>query len=114
MLATFLAGVVAIFSTQLALPCALMAHAVLTYMIVVPSFFATVPFASVFVPSFTLFWVCMLYAGIAALLYWFGKRKSESTSVTSEWTIEDEEKAGGSHSEPPASPDQSQVPFIVR
>jgi hypothetical protein len=84
-----------------------LAHLVLSYIVTVASFFATVPFASVFVPTFTLPWVFILYAVIGTVFMWLSKRKDEGKSETSDWTIEEEKERPGreqSHLPGPTEP----------
>ena len=90
MLATFLAGAVALFSTTLALPFSFVAHGVLTYVISVATYFATIPFASISVSTFTLPWVFVLYGVIAGMLLWHSKRNNDTNFGIAKWTIEEE------------------------
>ena len=92
MLATFLAGVIALFSVTLATPFAFVAHGVLTYIISVATYFATIPFASVTVTSFTLPWVFLLYGVITGMLIWHTKRDANTNIGTAAWTIEEEKE----------------------
>ena len=112
MLTTFVAGVVALVSTPLALPFAFLAHGVLTYIVAMANFFANIPFASVFVPTFTLPWVFILYAVIAAALLWFSRNKSENKSETRDWTIEEEKEMPGRATS--ALPGQAEPPIFFR
>ena len=105
MLATFLAGVVALFSINLAIPFAFVAHAVLTYIITLATFFATLPFASVSVPVFTLPFVFILYGVMAGILLWHSRRGISIGSSTAGWIIEEEKELSNfdsSHILPPA------------
>ena len=112
MLTTFVAGVVALMSVTLALPFAFLAHGVLSYIVAIATFFANIPFASVFVPTFTLSWVFILYAFIGAALMWFSRKKSDNKSETRDWTIEEEKEMPGRAAS--ALPGQSEVPIIFR
>ncbi len=114
MLATFLAGVVALFSTQLAIPFAFAAHLALSYITTIATYFATVPFASVGIATFTLPWVFVLYALIAVVLYWLSKKskRDASKSETSDWTVEEEKEPVGRAQG--ALPTGLDIPIIFR
>ena len=112
MLATFLAGVVALFSTTLATPFAVVAHVVLTYITTLATYFATIPFASVSVTTFTLPWVFVLYGVIATTLLWFSRRKGNDTNETADWTIEEENEIPDK--EQRSLSGKPKVPIIVR
>jgi len=77
MLFTFIAGLVALVSSELALLVAIPAHWSLTYIIVVAEWFATWRYAAVLVPSFSFWWVVVSYVAMAALLYWLQHRPSQ-------------------------------------
>jgi competence protein ComEC len=90
MLTTFGAGVLAIVSPVIAIPFAFLAHLSLSYIIVVATWFASLPFATVAVPVFSVWWVPVLYllmfAGWALL-----QKLREKPSSFSDWTIEEED-----------------------
>ena len=91
MLATFLMVVVSYVSVTLAIPLVWLAYVSLTYIVVVPSFFAKLPFASFAVPAFP-FWVVI----ISYLLLGYGVyRFYKPNDPLKGWTIEEE-------GEPPA------------
>lgn len=112
MLTTFLAGAIALFSTTLALPFSFIAHGVLTYIISIATYFATIPFASVTVTSFTLPWVFVLYGAIAGMILWHSKRNIDTNLGTAEWTVEEEKEIPGK--EQRSLPGKTEVPTIFR
>jgi competence protein ComEC len=69
MLATFLAGLVALISTGLALPFAYLAYGILTYIIVIATWFAGLPFAALVIPVFPFFLVPVVYGLVGYILY---------------------------------------------
>jgi membrane protein implicated in regulation of membrane protease activity len=103
---------VALISTPLALPFAFLAHGVLSYIVAVATFFADIPFASVFVPTFTLPWVFILYALIGTALLWFSRNRDKSKSEVSDWTIEEEKEMPGRAAS--TLPGQSEPPIFFR
>ena len=106
MLATFLAGTIGLVSTTLALPFAFSAHVVLTYIIQIALFFSALPFASFVTPPFPVYGVGVLYVLIGLLLWKLQPRQALTIDPLDDWTIEEEqEKTGGSRSEPPAPTD---------
>ncbi len=112
MLATFVAGLGALVSIPLALPFAFLAHGVLSYIVAVATFFADIPFASVFVPTFTLLWVFILYTVIGATFMWFSRHRDKSKSEVSDWTIEEEKEMPGRATS--ALPGQAEPPIFFR
>ncbi len=94
MLLTFLTGLVAFLSTTLALPLAYLAHLSLTYIISLATWFASLPFASIAVPSFPFWLVPISYLCILYLIYRFRNENEETTNEIDEelldWVIEDE------------------------
>ncbi len=105
MLSTFVAGVLGIVSTTLALPFAFVAHLVLSYIIGVALFFSSLPFASFVVPPFPAWGVFALY-GVIGFLVWklaIVARSVEGNPLDG-WTIEEEiEKADETLNVSPAS-----------
>lgn len=69
MLLVFLSGMLGFLSAFVALPVAYLAHLLLTYMISVVEFFASLPLSSVVVPSFSIWWVGVSYTILGILLY---------------------------------------------
>ncbi len=107
MLATFMAGVISLISTTLALPFAFLAHVVLSYIIQVALFFASLPFASFVIPSFPVYGMFALYL-VLGIFVWRLRPKSQAISVNplDRWVIEEEkERTGDSLREPPANTD---------
>lgn len=94
MLLTFLTGVVGYLSMTLALPVAFLAHSSLTYIILVASWFAALPFASFLIPSFPFWLVPVVYLAIFYLVYRYRKLvtavRADSIMDLSDWTIEEE------------------------
>jgi competence protein ComEC len=92
MLATFLAGVVALISLPLATPIAFVAHSILLYITSVATFFATIPFATVGISAVTVPWVFVLYAAMAGTLLWLTYKTQGAPALTKDWTIEEEKE----------------------
>lgn len=92
MLFTFLAGVVALLSTVLALPFSFIATLLLKYIILMATWWGSLPFSSVLVPVISPMVLFLLYA-ILALSYWFINRKLQARDevvILPDWTIEEE------------------------
>jgi competence protein ComEC len=87
MLATFLMVVTGLVWSVLSLPLVWLAYGALTYIVMVPTFFASLPFASFVVPSFP-FWVVVLSYGVIGYGLYRLYRPSE---LLQGWVIEDEE-----------------------
>jgi competence protein ComEC len=113
MLATFLAGAIAIVSPILALPFAFIAHVVLSYIIQVALFFSALPFASIVTPPLPAYGVGILYVTLGLLVWKLQPRqKAIDVSSVADWIIEEEtEKADSSQSEPPAP---ASIPIFFR
>lgn len=107
MLGTFLAGMIATVSPLVAVPFAFTAHLSLSYIIIVATWFASLPFSAVSVPVFDAPFVFVLYAVFLAC-YVYVARTSSPGSMLDGWVIEEEvgvkEKVGGSLREPPTTP----------
>jgi len=94
MLLTFITGIVGWLSFTLALPLAFLAHLSLSYIILVPSWFASLPYASFAVPAFPFWLVPLSYGFIFYLIYRY--RNLTSTITVSApldlagWIIEEE------------------------
>ncbi len=71
MLASFLAGVVSLLGTVVALPFSVAAHLLLSYMLLVVEWFAQIPLAAVTVGGVPLWVALALYAGIAYVTWCF-------------------------------------------
>lgn len=110
MLLTFVTGLVGLLSLTLATPLAYLTYLSLSYILLVATFFAALPFASYVVPAFP-FWVVLLgYGLLAGGLWWLYQRSTNfpENHNLSGWLIEDESelsksvsKAGDSVNEPP-------------
>lgn len=93
MLGTFLTGIVALMSLPLALPCAMVTYGLLTYIIVIATFFAGLPFAALTVPEFPFIVVVLMYLILGYGLY---RRQQRNIPVPTlhlptsprEWTVE--------------------------
>lgn len=95
MLLTFITGVLALVSPALATLLSYPATLVLTYVIELARFFASVPYAAVPVPQFSFLWVLVAYVFLGYGVYRFTTAKSMDTPVGSEdaysdWLIEEE------------------------
>ncbi len=94
MLLTFFTGMLGLFSSSLALPIAYLTHLSLSYILVVASWFAALPFASYVVPPFP-FWVMILAYAILGFVIWKlitlkREEKHDEHLALDGWTIEDE------------------------
>ena len=92
MLLTFITGVLGSVSATLALPLAYSSYLILTYIISVATWFASLSFASISVVAFPFYFVPLAYGGIALVFYWFYWRHSSMNVVSlpssiSQWTI---------------------------
>lgn len=72
MLASFMTGLFGFFSYTIALPFGFIAHLMLSYILGVIHFFASLPFASVTIKQFPLFGTIILYI---LIFYWVFKKK---------------------------------------
>lgn len=88
MLLTFLAGMVAMVSTFLGSIIAYGAYLSLSYILVVATVSAALPFAALTVPPFPFWLVPVAYVGGAALLWWVTKPRD--TPSLPDWHIEEE------------------------
>jgi competence protein ComEC len=110
MLLTFFTGILALFIP--ALPVAFLAHLSLSYIVVVATWFATLPFAAVTIPTFPPIAVFLSYAGIALFVWWL-KRAPASSNEFKDWVIEEESdtKVGEELRSSPTKPD---LPIFFR
>lgn len=106
MLLTFLVVVASVVSSTLATLFSYVAYAALSYIIIVPTWFAALPFASFMVPAFPFVFVLVAYALIA----FAGYRFTRVSDPLAGWTIED--AAEVSHKETPAR--ESETPVFFR
>lgn len=94
MLLTFITGIVGLVSTSAALPIAYMTHASLSYIIIVATWFAALPFASFVVPPFPFVLMVMMYVGLGYVLWrWLQELSVEEAKETvtvavEDWTVE--------------------------
>jgi competence protein ComEC len=103
MLLTFCTGMIGFVSTSLAEIVAYPTYLTLSYIIYIADWFASVPFASFIVPTFSFWWVVGVYVCFASVWYWYmrvyrpgyvQKLYEERDSVTPQvraWTIVEEE-----------------------
>lgn len=112
MLLTFAAGVVGLLLPAAAVPVGFLANLILEYIIIIATWFAKVPFASVAVPAFPVWGIGILYAVIIGFLWWYTKVRQSRNEFDS-WTIEIEEdtKIGMS---PGDTPTQINTPIFFR
>lgn len=87
MLATFLMVLLGLVSAALATPLVWLSYASLTYIIVVPSFFASLPFAAFAVPAFPFYLVVLAYGVLLFVLHW----RHKELDPLGDWIIVDEE-----------------------
>ena len=83
MLFIFLAGAVGMFVQMLAVPFALAAHILLSYIVFVAEWFAALPLASFPVPAFPFWVVVLAYAALALFLWKFFQSENSMGSGTS-------------------------------
>jgi hypothetical protein len=82
MLAVFLTGSIGFISTFISQFCGWIAHILLTYELFIVEKFADIPFASLTIPQFSIWWVVGFYA-IFMIIYVFVKFKySRSKPLT--------------------------------
>jgi len=94
MLLTFFSGILGLFSIGLSLPVAYLTHLSLSYILVVATWFATLPFAAYVVPPFP-FWVMVFAYAVLGFTIWKiiikkQKEKHDEQVTLYGWTIEDE------------------------
>jgi competence protein ComEC len=101
MLLTFITGVVTLLVPALALPFAFLAYYALSYIMVLATWFASWPGASVAIPPVPWYIVPVLYLAIAGGVYYFWRRSAakptlalpaRTTRDTMNWTIEVEDE----------------------
>ncbi len=111
MLLTFISGMVGLLSTTLGTMVGLSAYVSLGYIIAIPTFFASAPFAALTIPTFPFWVAALMYALLGYGIYRWFKRGDETkeeqklASEFDEWTIEEEiekspeaQSASGDHS----------------
>jgi competence protein ComEC len=104
MLSTFITGVISLISTPLALPCAFIAHLSLSYVVLIATWFASLPFSAVTVSYFPISAFMILYAIIIVGVWWLYREK-RAPDMLDGWIIEEEkEKAGAAQSASPTNP----------
>lgn len=82
MLLTFITGILAFVSVDIASVVAVPAHVSLLYIIECARFFAGVPYASVAAPPFSVYWLFASYIFLGALWYMFTKKLKVKSSFT--------------------------------
>ena len=93
MLATFITGVLGLLSPILASVAGVFAYLTLTYIIVIATWFATLPFAAFVVPALPFFIVPIVYVVIGYIVYKLITRdqtKEIALPEMSEWTVVEE------------------------
>ena len=90
MLLTFLTGLIGFLSPTLAMPLAYLTNLSLNYIINIASFFSTLPYASVSVPPFPLWFMFLLYGLLAVVIWHVYKREINKDSLL-DWKVVDEE-----------------------
>jgi hypothetical protein len=100
MLSTFIAGVITLIFPPFALPAAFIAHLCLSYIVLMATWFAALPFSSLSISYFPLSFFFILYGIIIGSVWWWRKDKKEPDPLVG-WVIEEEkEKIGEAHSTP--------------
>jgi competence protein ComEC len=122
MLLTFFTGVIGLFSSALALPVAYLTHLSLSYILVVATWFAALPFAAYVLPPFP-FWIMILaYVALGFIIWKIVARKRDEKQdehiALEGWTIEDEinkkEMAELSQGDNSAEDNSATVPIFFR
>ena len=90
MLLTFIAGMVGLISSTLALPAAFLAYLSLAYIITIATTAAALPFALVAVPYFPVSFVFIFYAVLGIVLVWFSRVRTREVDTLAGWVIEEE------------------------
>jgi competence protein ComEC len=97
MLATFVSGVVMLVDPSIAVPSSYLTHLILSYIIVVATWLASLPLATVAVPEFSVVSVALSYLAMFGFLWWLSKER-KGRDEYADWVIEEEgelkEKAG--------------------
>ena len=88
MFSAFIAGTIALLSPTIALPFGLVTSLLLSFIIIIATWFAALPFATVTVPAFSAYWILVLYA-VMGSAYWFFQSRLKNVSV-SDWEVVDE------------------------
>lgn len=89
MLLVFITGIIGFVHSDAAFLVAVIAELSLQYIILVATFFASLPFASFVVPAFSFWVVPLVY--ISAFVFWlWWRQKSFVTNYLNDWTIEEE------------------------
>jgi len=94
MLLTFLTGVLATISFELATLVGWAATFTLGYILQVADWFAGLPFAALNVPEFEAVWVFVMYGAMAIIYYYFKsyKDKDNNKDKFSDWAVEEEKE----------------------
>ncbi len=92
MLATFLAGLVALISTMLALPLALLAQLSLLYIIGIATFAAKLPIATVTVPAFSGYLLPVAYLLLGMAWYWWYRYQAKRGEPDARLTKSEQEE----------------------
>ncbi|MAQ59173.1 hypothetical protein CL638_00455 [bacterium] len=87
MFSAFIAGTIALLSPTIALPFGLVTSLLLSFIIIIATWFAALPFATVTVPAFSAYWILVLYA-VMGSAYWFFQSRLKNVSV-SDWEVVD-------------------------
>ena len=91
MLLTFVTGLVALFSSTIAIPLGFITYLALSYILVVATWFGNLSFASFVVPAFPFVVVPISYGLIGLVVWWIlVKRHKQTDAELQEWTIVDE------------------------
>jgi competence protein ComEC len=90
MLGSFVAGTLWYVLPTIALATGYLTQILLSYIIVVASFFANLPFATVQVGAVMVWWVPVLYGGLFLLYRWVIIRRESSDYEFSDWEIVEE------------------------
>ncbi len=101
MLTTFITGLAAMVSLPLATPLAFTAYLSLSYIILIATKAAALPFAAVVVPPFPAYFIPILYAFLGGAYWWWSRAEvkpkvlekkvlDDAISEVEDWTIEEE------------------------
>lgn len=88
MCATFVAGLLALGSTWLALPAAYIAYMLLSYIVQCARMLAALPLAAITVPYVPLpAFIYFLYGGMVMGVWWVGKRSTTQEPLLKGWIV---------------------------
>jgi competence protein ComEC len=116
MFGSFVAGLTAPLLYELALLFAYPTSWLLSYIIIVATWFAALPFATILLPLFSPLYIPLLYAAIAAAYWYVFYRRSSDTNSLHGWEVIAEEDVLPTKNATvmAASPEEKDIPIFFR